>query len=141
MQTDRMMYLALKVLADLVNPKTPEQVELVATARKVLEQFEIELGPLPEWASAHNISGEPVLFAQLYTLNGRQRGNGMIYHVGHSGKTFGIISDMGNTSTLNREELLSIYEIGDFILNEEGYQKRRRQNPDNDWHDGISEVP
>jgi hypothetical protein len=133
MQTDRLMYLSLRAMTDvcrsIINPNTIAQ-KVYDAAEYAMTQFELEMGPLPEWASAHNISGEPVLYAQLYTLNGRQRGNGMIYHVGHSGKTFGVISDMGNTSTLNREELLSIYEIGDFILNEEGYLKRKRQNPD-----------
>jgi hypothetical protein len=125
MQTDRMLYLALK------NFRASASMASIATtiaADAALEQYETEMGPLPEWASAHNIAQEPVLYAQLYTLNGRQRGNGMIYHV--AGNSFGVITDMGNTSTLNREELLGIYEIGDFILNEEGYEKRKRQRDD-----------
>jgi hypothetical protein len=97
------------------------------------------MGPLPEWASAHNIAGEPVLYAQLYTKNGRQRGNGMIYDIGTQGVNFGVITDMGNTSVLNREELLSIYEVGDFILNEEGYLKRKRQHPDLDFEEPSPE--
>lgn len=130
MQTDRMLYLALKKLTSVLTPQNTKQDDIIFTARKALEQFEIEMGPIPDWASAHNIAQEPVLFAQLYTKNGRQRGNGMIYHIGVSGDTFGVITDMGNTSILNREELLGIYEIGDFILTEEGYLKRKRQNPD-----------
>lgn len=140
MQTDRMMYLTLHGLLDVIVNQDVISHLPGSTARLMyplreyaadaLQQYELEMGPLPDWASAHNISGEPVLYAQLYTFNGRQRGNGMIYHVSHSGKTFGVITDMGNTSTLNREELLNIYEIGDFILNEEGYLKRKRQNPD-----------
>jgi hypothetical protein len=139
MQTDRMLYLALRsmVLAmeqdqasgDSGNWALTDVPEYLA-ARAAMAQYEIELGPLPEWASAFNITQEPVLFAQLYTKNGRQRGNGMIYDIGSTGVNFGVITDMGNTSALTREELLSIYEIGDFILNEEGYLKRKRQNPD-----------
>lgn len=129
MQTDRRLYLALHAAYQRLIPQNAMQDELVAEIYGALEQFESELGPLPEWASAHNIAQEPVLFAQLYTKNGRQRGNGMIFHVAGYG-SFGVITDMGNTSTLNREELLSIYEIGDFILNEEGYIKRKRQRDD-----------
>lgn len=127
MQTERMLYLALKNLRASASMAT---IEATIAADAALKQFESEVGPLPEWATAHNIAQEPVLYAQLYTKNGRQRGNGMIYHIGQSGTTFGIITDMGNTSTLNREELLGVYEVGDFILNEEGYLKRKRQNPD-----------
>lgn len=130
MQTDRRLYLALHAAYQRLIPQNAMQDELVAEIYGALEQFESEMGPLPDWASAHNIAQEPVLFAQLYTKNGRQRGNGMIYHSGVSGDTFGVITDMGNTSILNREELLGIYEIGDFILTEEGYLKRKRQNPD-----------
>lgn len=132
MQTDRMLYLALRVLTDvcrvMVNPNTAIQ-KAYDDAHAALGQYELEMGPLPDWASAHNIAQEPVLYAQLYTLNGRQRGNGMIYHVVND-RMFGVITDMGNTSSLSREELLSIYEIGDFVLNEEGYEKRKRQRDD-----------
>jgi hypothetical protein len=151
MQTDRMLYLALRGLLDvIVNQEVISHLP-GSTARlmyplrdaslEALQQYELEMGPLPEWASAHNISGEPVLYAQLYTKNGRQRGNGMIYDIGTQGVNFGIITDMGNTSVLTREELLSIYEIGDFILNEEGYLKRKRQNPDNDWDLSVEPSP
>lgn len=133
MNIEKSLYLALnnlyRAIADEGIGWPAHSAMTVATyeANKAIAQFELELGPLPDWATAHNIAQEPVLYAQLYTKNGRQRGNGMIYHIGHSGTTFGIITDMGNTSTLNREELLGIYEIGDFVLNEEGYEKRKRQ--------------
>lgn len=136
MQTDKQLYLALSHLYHVIADHeviehlphiTAGQVSLTHNeAKAALDQYELELGPLPEWASAHNITGEPVLFAQLYTKDGRKRGNGMIYHV--AGSTYGIITDMGNTSVLTREEVLGIYEVGDFVLNEAGYLKRLRQN-------------
>ena len=127
MQTDRMMYLALIRLMDEFHiDGTEASKDAYQAAYDATSQFEQEMGPLPEWASAHNITGEPVLFAQLYTREGRRRGNGMIYHI--AGSTFGVITDMGNTSVLSLEELRGIYEIGDFVLNEEGYLKRLRQN-------------
>lgn len=148
MQTDRMLYLALKSIlndyrsgmesGDWCGEPDAETKKQIADAEEALQQYELEMGPLPDWASAHNISGEPVLYAQLYTKNGRQRGNGMIFHVAGYG-SFGVITDMGNTSTLNHEELLSLYEIGDFILNEEGYLKRKRQNPDLDFEEPSPE--
>lgn len=130
MQTDRQLYLALK---NFRASASMASIETTVAADAALLQYELEMGPLPEWASAHNIAQEPVLYAQLYTLNGRQRGNGMIYDIGTQGVHFGIITDMGNTSVLTREELLGIYEIGDFILNEEGYIKRKRQRDDYVW--------
>ena len=148
MQTDRLMHQALYNLReavsnscalDLLPTKSAQSLSRACNeAFHAIHQFESELGPLPEWASAHNISGEPVLYAQLYTKNGRQRGNGMIFHVAGYG-SFGVITDMGNTSTLNHEELLSIYEVGDFILNEEGYLKRKRQNPELDFEEPSPE--
>lgn len=97
-------------------------------AKHVMDQFELELGPLPDWATAHNIAGEPVLYAQLYTRNGRAQGNGMIFHI--AGSTFGVITDMGNTMALSRPELDQLFEIGDFIMDEAAYEKRKRQRDD-----------
>jgi len=125
------MYLAANNLHNAItkmdfNPKQyPEIHAAWAGLDKAMTQYDLELGPLPEWASGWNHSQEPVLFAQLFTLNGRERGNGMIYHV--VGDSFGVITDMGNTMVLNLQELYSCYEIGDFILNEEAYEKRKRQ--------------
>ena len=99
-------------------------------AKHAMDQFELELGPLPHWASAHHITGEPVLYAQLYTRNPRACGNGLIYHIGDSGDTFGIITDIGNTMIVNREEMDQYFEIGDFIMNEDAYMKRYRQRDD-----------
>lgn len=142
MQTDlhttRQLYLALKsILADYrsgmesgdwcgePDAATKKQI---TDAQEALALFELDMGPLPDWASAHNIAQEPVLYAQLYTRNGRKNGNGMIFHVGQT--MFGVITDMGNDLTVNRAELDELFEIGDFILNDEGYEKRKRQRDD-----------
>lgn len=128
MQTDRRLYLALRDLYNMLTPDTALEKARMNEAHTALLQFELELGPLPEWATQHNLTKEPVLWAQLFTLCGRERGNGLIYHVGNSGESFGVITDMGNTMTLNREELAQCYEIGDFIMDEAAYLKRARQN-------------
>ena len=127
MNTEKQLYLALKNLRSAAILAT---IEAVQQADKAIAQFELELGPLPDWASGHNIAVEPVLYAQLYTLRARAHGNGMIYHVGDSGDTFGVITDMGNTMVLNRSELEQCFEIGDFIMNEAAYEKRKRQRDD-----------
>lgn len=125
------MYLAFRELynaiEDIDTSQWPRLHSAYLEADKALTQYENELGPVPEWASGWNHAQEPVLFAQLYTRDGRARGNGMIYHVGPA--NFGVITDMGHTMVLNPQELHSAYEIGDFILNEEGYEKRKRQQP------------
>lgn len=132
METERRLYLALHSLYNLLDTTDMDDEMRAAylEADGTLTQFELELGPVPDWASGHNIAQEPLLYAQLYTRNGRERGNGMIYDTGVNGELFGVITDMGNTSVLSRAELLACYDIGDFILNEEGYLKRKRQQDD-----------
>ena len=127
MQTDKRLYLALlNLMEEFTIDGTSSTKDAYQEAYDATGQFEQELGPLPDWATGFNVAGDLLLFSQLYTKDGRKRGNGMIYHV--AGSTYGVITDMGNTMTLSREELLGIYEIGEFILNEDGYLKRLRQN-------------
>lgn len=130
MQTDRRLYLALRNLYNLLSPETALQEKVMDEAHDAMLQFDNELGPLPDWATGHNVSQKSVLWAQLYTRNGRQHGNGLIYHVGDCGTSFGVITDMGNTMTLNSVELARCFEIGDFIMDEAAYLKRLRQNAD-----------
>lgn len=125
MNNETQLYLALKNLRSAVVIATIESVE---QADKAIAQYERELGPLPDWASAHNIGQYPVLYAQLYTRNGRRNGNAMIYHVGK--EVFGVITDMGNTMVLNASELDQLFEIGDYIMDERAYEKRKRQRDD-----------
>lgn len=135
MQTETMLYLALVKLMEevasnehhnknlgVVNSRAYEEAEAA------MKQFVLELGPLPDWATAHNIECAPVLYAQLYTRDGRKHGNGMIFHV--TSAHFGVITDMGNTMTVNREELGELFEIGDYIMDERAYEKRKRQRDD-----------
>lgn len=131
MQTERKLYLALRALMEEFHiDGTAEGVEVYDQAFNACEQFELELGPLPDWAESYNIAQEPVMNAQLYTKNGRRNGNAMIYHVSES--SFGVITDMGNTMVLNRYELDSLFEVGDFILKDYAYELRKRQN----WSEG-----
>lgn len=134
MNTEKYLYLALKnLLARLVDegigwPAHSVMTAATREANKALDQFELELGPLPDWATAHNIAQEPVLYAQLFTRNPRRNGNAMIYHAGQ--EVFGVITDMGNTMALNASELYQLFEIGDYIMNEAAYEKRKRQSAD-----------
>lgn len=131
MQTDRQLYLALKnLIKALIDdgigwPAHSPMVAATINADSALNQFELEMGPLPDWASAHNIAQEPVLYAQLYTRNPRRSGNAMIFHV--VGETFGVITDMGNDMTLNKHELHQLFEVGDYVINEPAYIMRKRQ--------------
>lgn len=138
MNTEKSLYLALRNLYDAIDshqvidhlPGGTANVirDMWHASDAALSAFELDLGPLPDWASAHNIAAEPVLYAQLLTLNARRSGNAMIFHV--SGSTFGVITDMGNTMALNLTELNQLFEIGDYIMKEEGYEKRKRQRDD-----------
>lgn len=134
MNTEKSLYLALKNLLDrLVDegigwPAHSAMTIATQEANRAIAQFELELGPLPTWATAHNIAQEAVLYAQLFTRNPRRNGNAMIFHV--VGETFGVITDMGNDMTLNATELNQLFEIGDYIMNEAAYEKRKRQRDD-----------
>lgn len=140
MNTEKSLYLALRNLYDAIDihqvidhlPGGTANVirDMWHASDAALSAFELDLGPLPDWATAHNIAGEPVLYAQLYTRNGRAHGNGMIYHTGEVSDTFGVITDMGNTMILNRKELEQCFEIGNYIMNEAAYEKRKRQRDD-----------
>ena len=147
MLTETMLYLALRnILAQIDKqereepqtvPVIPHSVEM--PGRLALQQFEMELGPLPEWASAFNFERKPVLYSQLYTLDSAARGNAMIYHVGNSGQSFGVITDMGNTFSCSLGELEQMFDVGRFIMNEDGYAKRWRQNPESQREEPSSE--
>ena len=132
MQTETRLYLALK---NFRASSSMASVESTIEADAALAQFEMELGPLPEWASAFNIERKPVLYAQLYTLDSAARGNAMIYHVGNSGQSFGVITDMGSTLSCSLGELEQMFDVGRFIMNEEGYAKRWRQNPESQFEE------
>ena len=143
MNTEKSLYLALnnlyRVIADheVVDHRPVNTMGLLQhahnEAKHALDQFEIELGPLPDWAAAHNITGEPVEYAQLYTRNGRRNGNGIISLVtvpptAEDEVYYHVITDMGNESRLNIHELNEMYEIGDYILKAYGVELRKRQN-------------
>jgi len=134
MNTEKSLYLALKNLFDaliddgIAWPAHSPMVPATIDAKRAMKQFEGALGPLPDWATAHNIAQEPVLYAQLFTRNPRHCGNAMIFHV--VGKHFGVITDMGCDMTLNAIELDQLFEIGDYIFDEHAYLKRKRQRDD-----------
>jgi hypothetical protein len=138
MSTEKQLYLALKNIlepyrsgmesGDWCGEPNAQTKKEIADAEEALACFELDLGPLPDWASAHNIAQEPVTYAQLFTRNPRRNGNAMIFYVGTS--HFGVITDMGNAMTLSLVELHQLYEIGDYIMDERGYEKRKRQRDD-----------
>lgn len=82
--------------------------------------------PVPDWAEDYNYDLQPVERAQLYTLNGRRTGNAVIGKVWHSehGETYEVVTDIGNHLILTTSELTSMFEIGIFIVKEEGIQRR-----------------
>lgn len=138
MQTDRMLYLALK---NFRASASMAHIEPTIAADAALAQFELEMGPLPDWASAHNIAQEPVLYAQLYTKNGRRCGNAMISLVTLPPSEdcevyYHVITDMGNEMRLSLSELNELFDIGDYIGKEYGIELRQRQN----WSRAIGEL-
>lgn len=142
MQTDRQMYLALRNLMEAFQiDGTNESAVVYQAAYDACEQFELELGPLPDWADSHNIAQVPVQYAQLFTRDGRRCGNALISEVTVPPSAdceiyFHIITDMGNEMRLNIRELEEMFEIGNYVNKPYGVELRQRQN----WSRAMGEL-
>mgnify|MGYP003407547060 CR=1 FL=1 len=110
-----------KQMADQASMDSDQQ-EFVE-AQFALDQYEWSLGPLPDWASARNLKGELVQCAQLYTKNGRRNGNGVVAFITTPPSAdcevyYHVITDSGNELRLSIQELIELFEVGDFIMKE-----------------------
>lgn len=96
-----------------------DQLEF-SNAEVAMAQYERSLGPLPVWAKAWNFERDFVQSAQLFTKNGRVCGNGVLAYIDPRndavGNLYCVITDAGNTMMLNRGELESGFEVGDFLF-------------------------
>ena len=93
----------------------PEYIQAVA----ILQEFEAQIPPLPEWASDLNIEMELVTNAQLLTKDGRKHGNARI-----TGSYLGdrmyytIQTEAGNVMAFSEKEVHNGFWIGKYILKE-----------------------
>lgn len=101
--------------ADLAN-------DAVNAANLALTEFEVHLGPIPEWASGRNWDYSLVPGAQLCTKDGRRTGNA---HIIKHGKgiaagpvfvpTFELLTDAGNKFIMTEQEIETAFYVGDWI--------------------------
>lgn len=116
---------------DLHWPQHALMTKAFVQANDVLHDVEMGLGPLPDWASAHNLGREAVQYAQLCTRDGERTGNAIIANVpSETSHTYYVITDMGNPMRLSVRELNDMFSIGPYIMDEAAVLKRKRQNPE-----------
>lgn len=143
MQTDRRLFLALRGLYNYCDnlEVTEKLAPIYREADQALSQFELEMGPLPDWAEDHNIAQEPVQYAQLCTRDGKRCGNAIISLVTVPPSAdcevyYHVITDMGNEMRLTLRELNEMFEVGPYINKEYGIELRKRQN----WSRAMGEL-
>ena len=134
------LYTALKGLTDMyvsmVNSGDcgnwdPEKDKEVIAARSAITEVELDLGQLPDWATAHNLAREPVLYAQLCTRDGERMGNAVIANVpDEMSHVYYVITDMGSPMRLSPDELAACFTIGPYIMDKRAVDKRKYQNPE-----------
>lgn len=122
---DVKLYLALKAVVteqkEFVADHGPYSVnpENLLKAELALAEFELSLGPLPEWAIARNWDYSLVPGAQLCTKDGRKTGNAHVLRVRGSVVENLIvhecITDAGSFLTLTEKEILDQFWVGDWI--------------------------
>lgn len=142
MDTEKKLYLAFKALLEpaYYQKGHSEQLAIEERAQKALAEYEMMLGPLPDWAVAHNITNELVAGLQLFTRNGRRHGNAHIVSVHYEGNPvfdiqalprYDVITDAGRrVNNLTDIEVLEGWEPGDFISDPAAVVKRFGRVPD-----------
>lgn len=102
--------------ADLAN-------DAVNAANLALTEFEVHLGPIPEWASSRNWDYSLVPGAQLCTKDGRRTGNAHIIDIeerdypGQAGfiTVYRCLTDAGSVFCFTKEEIEGGFYVGDWI--------------------------
>lgn len=107
------LYLALR---DVVS-KSPPTAMALNKARGQLAQFELNLGPLPNWAEDFNLTYDLKVGTQLLTKDGRRVGNAWIWKTepGDVHELFKIVTDAGANMTLTGVEVHELFYIGVYL--------------------------
>lgn len=114
---DAKLYLALRACMPALGDVAEREQAILALA-----EFEMSLGPIPNWAIGRNFAYELVAGAQLCTKDGRRVGNAHViarYGVGpvlEEIMVYDCITDAGSMiSKLTESEVLDMFHIGDWI--------------------------
>ena len=125
MNTEKRLYLACKaLLTPWAENAVAASLEAERQASEAMDEYEMMLGPLPEWAVAHNISDELVEGLQLFTRNGRRHGNAHIVTINDK-RWYTVLTDAGSfIDKMSHSEVLEGWEPGDFISDPAAVVKR-----------------
>lgn len=116
-QIDVKLYLAMKEvlffaknMADKLG-YDPVQSEFLR-ADLAMQEFELDKGPLPDWAIDRNWFRELILGAQLCTKDGRRMGNAHLLDI--TGDIYVCLTDAGSVFRLNESEVNNAFWIGEW---------------------------
>lgn len=135
MNTETQLYLALAGLVAKVEDMNDQPVPAMKVAYAAMDQFILEIGPIPEWAVAHNLTDELVPGLQLLTKDGRNIGNAHITVVTvpptpECEVYYHILTDAGNEVRFSKKEVLDWFYPGKFICTPERIIKRFGAKPE-----------
>lgn len=128
-QLEAKMYVAIKGLlkpwpeGQLTNAVDAEQYALA-----VIAEYELNLGPIPDWSYGHNVLRVIQQGTQLQTKDGRRIGNAWVTSNAmwgpaakgeESPKYFDVFTDAGSKCTMNEKEIHQLFWIGPFFSDPE----------------------
>lgn len=86
-----------------------------------IKNYELLMGPLPEWATGFNYAKEIMVGTQLLTKDGRKTGNAyVIRRYINSQDIWLILTDAGNIFIMNELEINSQFYIGNYLSTSKG---------------------
>lgn len=104
--------------------------DLTGAAREAMKEYEMWLGPIPEWATGWNHGRQIVLGAQLYTKDGSRIGNAHIVNIDVGlGVYIDVLTDAGNYCQFTNGEVQSMFTVGKFISSVESIKQRFDRTP------------
>ena len=96
-------------------------VEQTTDHNIAVNNYEMLIGPLPEWASGFNYAKEIMVGTQLLTKDGRKTGNAyIIRRYINSQDIWLILTDAGNTFIMNELEIEKQFYIGNYLSTSKG---------------------
>jgi len=107
------------------------RADLSAAATEAMIEYELWLGPIPDWASGWNHDRQVKIGAQLYTKNGAQIGNAHVVDIDVGlGVYITILTDAGNYCEFTNGDIDSMFTVGKFISTVESIKQRFDRNLD-----------
>lgn len=120
------MYLAAKALLVKLDTGYDIPADHMAVLEQVCNEFEADLGPIPDRAVCKNFGNQYIVGAQLYTTSGRRSGNGWIVEIREVAPSdrdcyllYTVINEAGSVMKLTTRQLEMAFDAGDWIFSPE----------------------